>query len=115
MNVKEGHDSNAESVNAAMNLLNDLQKKIADVQCDDLPAIAQKLTRLQDRVLAKNSAQANLVEEEVFSLAVDIEANLYERLSVLDESRHTLSAMAEELHTLSSTLHANMRAMSDKC
>lgn len=115
MNVEEQRRSSAESVCAAIELLNDLQGKIADYQCDDLPTIAERLILLQGEFMVENAAEVCLSDDKVFFLAVDIEANLYEHLGLLDESRHTLSAMIEELHTLSSTLHANMTAMNDKC
>ncbi|MFG6655657.1 hypothetical protein ACG0Z5_14450 [Scandinavium sp. M-37] len=75
---------------------------LSNVQCDDINKINDRIKEVRSIL---NAAGAMTTPEDIFSRIVDIESNIYERMSVLEDECRILKEVSCELNDLSSELN----------
>ncbi|TNV11865.1 hypothetical protein FH968_22240 [Buttiauxella sp. B2] len=89
-------------INSMKDRIDHLMSFLNDIGCDDIPKIASDIYRLD--LLMKNSLTESspVNKNDIFSLAVNIESEIIERVYVLDEVKRTLSDILYSLDDITS-------------
>lgn len=107
MSMENERQQNTGVVSDVLSLMEQMVAELSLAQCDDVIQINQKVKRLS---LMESEVQDVNKNNDLLSLVVDIEGNVYERIGVMENTCRTLKLISDELHCLAAALYVEQNS-----
>ncbi|MGL4723273.1 MAG: hypothetical protein ACRCWW_02015 [Scandinavium sp.] len=86
-------------------MIEGVMKQCSETNCDDFIQMIEKLCRLKEMLSENNAMVTASTDCPVFSLAIDIESNMFQRLALLEENHYILKSIVADMHGLTTNLN----------